>query len=332
MAEERNLALPRAVAAPGDEDATKQELQRRMEEARESITQTVSEIKENVSTQYQNVRDALDWREHYRRRPLAFSLSALGVGLLAGYGLGHLVVGESRASRYADYEEDYDEGNGRAAARSYAALAPAVTASAKSSASRAQADSSERVSHAPNAGGILDVGPDSSPSSYAIGGSSEASTTTASEADKPGLMSRFKETKAYDRLQEEVSTIGDRILEELSRTAQTVVLPALFNKIKDMIGVDLTRQQAGGRGGATGAQQTGGSAGQRASATGATATGGGQSPGMSADDDMTREQRPQATGGASQSARAGGSAAGGSATGGGTSYGTSENKGYGSSS
>ena len=327
MAEERNLALPRAQA-PDDEDATKEQLQRRMEEARESITQTVSEIKETVATQYQNVRDALDWREHYRRRPLAFSLSALGVGFLAGYGFGHLIVGGgSESRRYPLYEEDYDEGDGRAAARSYAALAPAVTASERTSAPRApQADSSERVSHAPSAGGILDVGPNSSPSSYATGG--EIASTTASEPDKPGLMERFKETRAYDRLQTEVSTIGDRVLEELSRTAQTVVLPALFNKIKEMIGVDLSRQQAGGGSSSTGAQQSGGGRGQQqqqSAATGAAGAGGGsQASGMNAGGDASGAQ---ATGGASQSARAGGSA-----TGGGTSYGTSENKGYGSSS
>jgi len=45
MAEERDLALARAQADVGDdEDATKAELQRRMEEARESISQTVTEI------------------------------------------------------------------------------------------------------------------------------------------------------------------------------------------------------------------------------------------------------------------------------------------------
>ena len=73
MAEERYLATARALDPDGDTDATKEELQRRMEEARESITETVSEIKETITNQYQNVRESisqtLDWREQYRRRP-----------------------------------------------------------------------------------------------------------------------------------------------------------------------------------------------------------------------------------------------------------------------
>ena len=55
MAEERNLGLARAPEPAGDADSTKAELQRRMEEARESISQTVTEIKETVVNQYQQV-------------------------------------------------------------------------------------------------------------------------------------------------------------------------------------------------------------------------------------------------------------------------------------
>ncbi|MEJ7709366.1 MAG: hypothetical protein WKF84_05795 [Pyrinomonadaceae bacterium] len=82
MAEERNVGAARAAETiPSDDETTKQELQRRMEQARESITQTVSEIKDAVSTQYQSVReginDALDWREQYRRRPVAFHIGAV---------------------------------------------------------------------------------------------------------------------------------------------------------------------------------------------------------------------------------------------------------------
>ncbi|HEY1404914.1 MAG TPA: hypothetical protein VGB05_12350, partial [Pyrinomonadaceae bacterium] len=68
MAEERTLGTARApeTTDTADDDVTKAELQRRMDEARESITQTVSEIKDTVTTQYQNVREtisqSLDWR------------------------------------------------------------------------------------------------------------------------------------------------------------------------------------------------------------------------------------------------------------------------------
>src|SRR5919107_2909253 len=91
MAEERNLGVARA-AESDDVDSTKAELQRRMEEARESITQTVAEIKDTVSNQYANVREtisqSLDWREQFRRRPAAFVAGAVGVGFLVGYSVG----------------------------------------------------------------------------------------------------------------------------------------------------------------------------------------------------------------------------------------------------
>src|SRR5688500_8934628 len=93
MAEERNVGLARAAEPRLDEtdatDDTKAELQRRMEEARESITQTVTEIKDTVTQQYQQVKDtisdSLDWREQYRRRPLPFTAGALVGGALLGY-------------------------------------------------------------------------------------------------------------------------------------------------------------------------------------------------------------------------------------------------------
>lgn len=67
---------------------TKAELQRRMEEARESISQCVTEIKDTVATQYQQARESvspeLDWREHYRRHPVVWSVGALSVGFILG--------------------------------------------------------------------------------------------------------------------------------------------------------------------------------------------------------------------------------------------------------
>ncbi len=110
MAEERNLSLARTTAEPADEDATdatKAELQRRMDEARESITHTVTEIKETVMNQYQQVResisDSLDWREQYRRRPVPFTVGAFGVGLVLGYGIANAVKGDGAAD-----DDDYD--------------------------------------------------------------------------------------------------------------------------------------------------------------------------------------------------------------------------------
>src|SRR5919206_5090592 len=89
MAEERNLGLVRASEDSSDVDPTKAELQRRMEEARESISQTVSEIKDTVVTQYQQVRetisDTLDWREQYKRHTLPFTVGAFAAGAGLGF-------------------------------------------------------------------------------------------------------------------------------------------------------------------------------------------------------------------------------------------------------
>ena len=255
MAEERNLALARANDSADEEtDQTKAALQRRMEEARESISQTVTEIKDTVVNQYQqvkeNISDTLDWREQYRRHTLPFTLTAFAVGVLTGYTVMGAFKGEGDEEDYDDerafdrIESGFDRGL-KGAARSYAA-APVLGRAAAAGAYQRVTDEGE------------DVGPETRPS-YSSGYqaptapqpqalTSYASPTPAAaeqeeEPKGPGLMERFKETKAYDRLQEELSTLGDRALEELSRTARQVVVPALLSKLKNMIGIDLSTQQ-----------------------------------------------------------------------------------------
>ena len=259
MAEERNLALERATdsAADDDVDQTKAALQRRMEEARESISQTVTEIKDTVVTQYQqvkeNISDTLDWREQYRRHTLPFTLTAFAVGTFVGY----TVMGAFKGG------DDYDEEDGafdrieagfdrglKGASRSYAAqpvLGRSAAAAGVEGHGRGGGDFGE------------DVGPETRPS-YSSGYqaptapppqqqaliASAPSAPAAAEEEEPkgpGIFSRFKETKAYDKLQDELSTLGERALEELSRTAQTVVVPALLSKLKNLIGIDLSTQQ-----------------------------------------------------------------------------------------
>jgi ElaB/YqjD/DUF883 family membrane-anchored ribosome-binding protein len=241
MAEERNVATARAPEA-ADTDATKEELQRRMEEARESITQTVSEIKETVTNQYQNVREtisqSLDWREQYRRRPVAFSVGALGVGFVVGYSVAGAIVSDRSdlVERYYDSQgdDDYDSNGQGDETRTLAASAAGVTAYAAAPSPTYRAAESAPASRP----------------SYSSG--YEAQPADPPQPDKPGLIERFKETQAYDRLQQEVGNIGNRVVEELSKTAQNVVLPALLSKLKDLIGVDLS--SIGGRGGAQGQQ------------------------------------------------------------------------------
>src|ERR671926_1367502 len=93
MAEERTLGLARAQDLT-TEEPSKEELQRRLGEARDSISNTVTEIKETVANQVQAVKDTLDWREQFKKRPVVWSAGAAGVGFLVGYGLAALVKGD----------------------------------------------------------------------------------------------------------------------------------------------------------------------------------------------------------------------------------------------
>jgi ElaB/YqjD/DUF883 family membrane-anchored ribosome-binding protein len=204
MAEERNLGVARAHDTTTDDEASKAELQRRMEEARESISNTVTEIKDTVSTQYQavrnNINEALDWREQYRKRPVAFSVGALSVGFLVGYGIAGTIKERRSYDSYTGYGSDYDSMG-------------------------------------------TDIRSTTSYSPESITGDTGISSAISYQPQKPGLIQKFKETKAYDRLQEEVATLGDRLLDELSNVARTTVLPALLSKVKDLVGVDLNTQQ-----------------------------------------------------------------------------------------
>ena len=199
MAEERTLGLARAYDDKDAEELSKEALQARMEEARDSISQTVTEIKDNVTQQYESVKDALDWREHFRQRPVAWSLGAAGVGFCLGYSIAGAVKGHPEEEIYFETGRPYP--------------------------SEPRAYASEQIGE---------------PLAAAL-----ASTQTeANGHDKgPGIVSRIKETRAFDRLQQEVGTLGERLVDELSTTAQEVVLPALLRKVKEWIGADLSRDK-----------------------------------------------------------------------------------------
>jgi hypothetical protein len=107
MVEEGTLGLVRAKEPPAgsnkpDDGASKDELQHRMEAARESITSTVDEIKDAVVNQYESVKESvsqtLDWHEQVKKRPIAWSAGALGAGFLVGYGVAAMVKGPSKIS------------------------------------------------------------------------------------------------------------------------------------------------------------------------------------------------------------------------------------------
>lgn len=98
------------VTADASENPAKAELQRQMEEARDSITETVSEIKTVVSQQYEEVKDTyetvkegvgevLDWREQFERNPVVWGAGAVSVGILIGVGLAHAFDDEDERAR-----------------------------------------------------------------------------------------------------------------------------------------------------------------------------------------------------------------------------------------
>jgi len=105
MAEERTLGLARAPE-PAAEELSKEELQRRLDDVRDSISHTVTEIKETVAHQVQAVKDTLDWREQFKKRPVAWSAGALGVGFLVGYGVAAAIKGEDEEPDNAPVQAD----------------------------------------------------------------------------------------------------------------------------------------------------------------------------------------------------------------------------------
>jgi hypothetical protein len=114
MAEERTLGLARAEERTSgtSDEPSKEELQRRLGEARDSISNTVTEIKETVANQVKAVKDTLDWREQFKRRPIAWSAAALGVGFATGYCIANYAKGDgsdydAAIDRYAQEERHY---------------------------------------------------------------------------------------------------------------------------------------------------------------------------------------------------------------------------------
>jgi ElaB/YqjD/DUF883 family membrane-anchored ribosome-binding protein len=111
MAKANRQAALAGASAPAE--PTLDELQRRAEAARESLAQTVAEIKETVTDKYETVKeevsDALDWREQYRKHPAEWALAALVIGFAAGYGLAGALGGTKFFAHLRDEAEDFGD-------------------------------------------------------------------------------------------------------------------------------------------------------------------------------------------------------------------------------
>jgi hypothetical protein len=91
------MATRRARNASASESAastpSKAALQRQMEVTRDSLAETVKEIKETVTDQYESVKETVsgiaDFREQFQNEPLVWSLGALSAGFALGYTTGY---------------------------------------------------------------------------------------------------------------------------------------------------------------------------------------------------------------------------------------------------
>ena len=201
MAEERTLGLARANEQT-TEEPSKEELQRRLGEARDSITNTVTEIKETVANQVQAVKDTLDWREQFKRRPVVWSAAALGVGFATGYCIAAFAKGDS-----SDYDSAID---------------------------RYGEESRNYVSQGIVSGAAL-AAPTGVPTRQDNGSHDEG----------PNFFQKIANTHAFERVKDEAGNIGDAIVQELSKTAKTVVLPALMTSLRNFIGDYLPNAEKG---------------------------------------------------------------------------------------
>ncbi len=93
MVKERDSQGAQALRTGGRREPGKAQLQRQMEEARESISQTVEGIKDTVEGQYEAVKETvsgvLDYREQFQKDPIVWSVGALSAGFALGYTLGY---------------------------------------------------------------------------------------------------------------------------------------------------------------------------------------------------------------------------------------------------
>ena len=94
---------------PGGAES-KKALRRQMEDTRESISETVAEIKSVVAHQYEEVRgtvetvraevgEVLDWRAEFERNPLVWGAGAVSVGIIIGFGIARALDDEPARRR-----------------------------------------------------------------------------------------------------------------------------------------------------------------------------------------------------------------------------------------
>lgn len=86
-------------------DPEKRRLEREMQRTRESLAETIGEIKDTVEHELtaakQTVTGVLDYREQFKEEPLVWSLGALSAGFALGYTLGYAHKNNKRGKQSA---------------------------------------------------------------------------------------------------------------------------------------------------------------------------------------------------------------------------------------
>ena len=87
------IKIPARALRTDNDAPTKTEIQRQLRETRASMTETVEDIKEIATEQYQSVKETvngvLNFREQFQNEPLVWSLGALSAGFALGYTMGY---------------------------------------------------------------------------------------------------------------------------------------------------------------------------------------------------------------------------------------------------
>jgi hypothetical protein len=61
----------------------------------------------------------------------------------------------------------------------------------------------------------------------------------------PGFFEKLTSTTAYHKVKQEAGNLGDAVVQEISKTAKTVVLPALMTSLRNFIGDYLPKSGTG---------------------------------------------------------------------------------------
>lgn len=120
----------------------------------------------------------------------------MGVGFLVGYGLAAMAKGESESSS-SDYDRYYDRDRYEETSRSYAAQ-PILGAHASSGET----------------------------AGYGNGKHDEG----------PSFFEKLTATPAYNKMKQEAGNIGEALVQEITKTAKTMVIPAVITSLRNFIG------------------------------------------------------------------------------------------------